>query len=166
MKRILLAFLMIWGLQLINAQENFIQIIGNTNINSFKCINDSFKNNEKYQLSNSQLPYINLKVNDFDCHNKTMTNDFQKTLSSDKFPNLIIRFLKVTKDNNGYNAQIQVGMMDKTKTYQVNFTNEKEKLIGKKQVRFSDFGIKPPKKMGGMIVVKDELNLLFSLATK
>ena len=35
------------------------------------------------------------------------------------------------------------------------------KPFRKQQVRFSDFGITPPKKMAGMIVVKDELDLSF-----
>lgn len=166
MKPFLFILLSLLGLKSINAQQNQIQIVGNTNINSFKCTNDSFRSNEKLQLNKAQLPNIVLKVDDFDCQNKTMTRDFQKTLSSDKHPQLTIKFLKVTKTNGGYNSQVQVGIMDKTKTYQVNFNTNKGLLIGKKQVRFSDFGINPPKKMGGMIVVKDELNLLFSFPSE
>lgn len=163
MKRILLAVLLISGIQTINAQGNYIQINGTTNVNSFKCTNASFRNDN---FSGSQLPDISLKVNDFDCQNRMMTKDFQKTLESEKYPNLSIKFVKITKSQNGYSAQIQVMMMDKSRTYQIAFSEQKEKWTGKKQVRFSDFDIKPPKKMGGMIVVRDELDLIFSLTAK
>lgn len=95
-----------------------------------------------------------------------MTKDFQKTLDSDNYPNLTIKILKFIKGQNSYNAVVEVQMMNRNKTYNVQFNLENGKYVGKKSVKFSEFNIKPPKKMGGMIVVKDDLNLLFSLIAK
>lgn len=149
---------------LISAQENFVQINGNTNINSFKCINTSFKiSNLALNLSNKKLPNLSLKVDDFDCHHKIMTSDFKKTLSADEHPYLNIKFLNVDKNKNIYNTQIEVRMMNKSKIYNIALCMENGKLTGKRTVKFSDFNIKPPKKMGGMVVVKDDLNLIFAL---
>jgi uncharacterized pyridoxamine 5'-phosphate oxidase family protein len=75
-----------------------------------------------------------------------------------------IKFISIDKTKAVYNAQIEVRMMNKSKTYNITFCSENGKLTGKRIVKFSDFNIKPPKKMGGMIVVKDELNLVFALA--
>ena len=167
MKNLLIAIAVFWGLYTIDAQENIIEIKGKTNINSFTCSNETFASTDaKYTLSNTALPHLNLDVKDFDCKHKPMTKDFQKTLRSDLYPNLEIKFLKIVKTQNGQVAQVQVEMMKKTKIYQISFTTDNNKLVGKKQVAFSDFGIQPPKKMGGTIVVKDTLDLLFSLAIK
>ncbi len=147
-----------------SGQENYIQINGNTNINSFKCINTAFKpSNIGFSLNSKQLPNLSLKVDDFDCRNKVMTADFKKTLSADDHPYLNIKFLNIDKNKNIYNSTIEVRMMNKSKTYNIILNLENGKLIGKRTVKFSDFNIKPPKKMGGMVVVKDDLNLIFEL---
>ena len=144
---------------LLFAQENYVQINGSTNINNFKCINSNFKS----PTFGKPLPNIALKVADFDCKHKVMTADFQKTLSAENHPYLHVKFITFTKKQNEYNAQVEVKMMNKTKTYNVVFTIENGKLIGSKTVKFSDFNITPPKKMGGMITVKDNLHLTFRL---
>ena len=58
-------------------------------------------------------------------------------------------------------ALAEVKLMNKVKTYNVELTETGKFLTGKQQVKFSDFGIIPPKKMAGMVVVKDELDLFF-----
>ncbi len=150
---------------MIPAQENYVQITGSTNVNNFKCINNSFQASGG-NLSGKQLPNIALKVTDFDCKNKVMTSDFQKTLSAKEYPYLSIKFISFNNNNGVYNTMVEVKMMEKSKTYNVTFSLENGKLIGKRNVKFSDFDIEPPKKMGGIIVVKDELNLVFALAAK
>lgn len=149
------------------AQENYIQINGSTNVNKFQCVDNRFKaETGVYTISEKSLPNIILKVNDFDCGNKMMTKDFQKTLVAEKYPNMIIRFLSIVKNRDGFNAVVEVKMMNQSKKYNIEFETENNKIIGRKNVKFSDFNITPPKRMGGMIVVKDDLNLVFSLATK
>lgn len=149
------------------AQGNFVQINGSTNVNKFQCINNKFKNDGSvYNFSDKNLPNIILKVIDFDCGNKMMTKDFQKILNAEKYPNMTIKFINFTKNQDGFNALVEVKMMNQSKRYNIEFEIENNKLIGRKNVKFSDFNITPPKKMGGMIVVKDDLDLTFSLATK
>lgn len=158
------ALLILFGIY-ITAQENYVQINGNTNINSFKCTNHTFRTSAgAYNVNDRQLPVIALKVDDFDCRNKVMTSDFQKTLSAEEFPYMNIKFISINKTKAVYNAQIEVKMMNRSKVYTITFCSENGKLTGKRMVKFSDFNIKPPKKMGGMIVVKDELNLVFALS--
>jgi DNA polymerase III epsilon subunit-like protein len=79
-------------------------------------------------------------------------------------PNLVdkINFGKFRKSSNGnYISSAEVKLMNKVRTYNIELYNNGKTLSGKQQVRFSDFGITPPKKMAGMIVVKDELDLSF-----
>ena len=95
-----------------------------------------------------------------------MTKDFQKTLNAEKYPEMSIKFINFIKTQKSFLAVIEVKMMNQSKRYNVEFAIENKKLVGRKNVKFSDFNITPPKKMGGMIVVKDDLNLTFSLSTK
>lgn len=164
MKAFLTAIPFLLGI-FMNAQENYVQISGSTNINTFKCTNNTFKApGGNFMISEKNLPNIALKVDDFDCRNRIMTSDFQKTLSAEDHPYLHVKFLSLDKSKTVYNAQIEVKMIDKSKIYNVTFCLQNGKFTGKRSVKFSDFDISPPKKMGGMIVVKDDLNLVFVLS--
>lgn len=164
MKAFLTAIPLLLGI-LMNAQENYVQISGSTNINTFKCTNNTFRApGGSFMISEKNLPNIALKVDDFDCRNRMMTSDFQKTLSAEDHPYLHVKFLSLDKNNTVYNAQIEVKMIDKSKIYNVTLCLQNGKFTGKRSVKFSDFNITPPKKMGGMIVVKDDLNLAFALS--
>ncbi|KFC19096.1 hypothetical protein IO89_16415 [Epilithonimonas lactis] len=150
-----------------NAQENFVKINGSKNVNSFQCINKKFKSEiGLYHFFDKKLPYIILNVKDFDCGNKMMTKDFQKILNAEKYPEMTIRFINFSKTQKNFLAVVEVKMMNQIKRYNIEFWIEDSKMIGRKNVKFSDFRITPPKKMGGMIVVRDDLDLLLSLSTK
>ncbi len=95
-----------------------------------------------------------------------MTADFRKTLQSDKFPNLTIKFLEFKKTSaTKFQAVVEVKMMTVSRNYNIDFTYYKNSLVGNKRLKFSDFQIVPPRRMGGMVYVKDELDLVFSLST-
>lgn len=143
------------------AQENNFTIIGKTNINTFKCINKNF--NTPISFGNLSTNKISLNVIDFDCKHDFITKDFRKTLSAAKFPQVQVNFGKFKKNANGsYTTLAEVKLMNKVRTYSIDLYEKGKILTGKQQVKFSDFGITPPKKMAGMVVVKDELDLFFS----
>ena len=150
------------------AQKNGLEINGWTNINTFKCSNPKFKSSSSiYSFTGTQLPNINVSVEDFDCRHKMMTSDFRKVLQSDKYPNMTIKFLEFKKSTpNKFEAVVEVKMMTVARKYNIEFSNYNNSLVGNKRLKFSDFKIVPPKKMGGMVYVKDELDLVFSLETK
>lgn len=150
------------------AQNNGLEINGWTNINTFKCSNTKFQSPSSiYSFTGKNLPNLIFKMDDFDCRNKMMTSDFRKILQSDKYPNLTIKFIEFTKTSSDrFNAILEVKMMTVSRKYQIEFSMYNNNLVGNKRVRFSDFKIIPPKKMGGMVYVKDELDLFFSLSVK
>lgn len=150
----------------VSAQMSAIEIIGKTNVNTFKCINkDVGSININFNRINAQnLPEIIVPVKDFDCHNRIMTRDLQSTVKMEEFPNFRIKFLSLSQVSTGnYRANIEVRMMNRVKSYLVDFLLSSGTLYGKKGIKFSDFAISPPRRMGGMIVVNDNLNLSFSL---
>ena len=149
------------------AQQNGLEINGWTNINTFKCTESQFKNSPSvYSFSGMKLPNLIFKITNFDCGNRMMTADFRKTLQSDKFPNLTIKFLEFKKTSaTKFQAVVEVKMMTVSRNYNIDFTYYKNSLVGNKRLKFSDFQIVPPRRMGGMVYVKDELDLVFSLST-
>lgn len=164
MKLILLLFL--FSTLPLLGQQSQITITGKTNVNTFKCVNSSI--NTAVNLTSSKIPAVHLKVADFDCKNKMMTADFRKTLNYTEYPHLSIKFLKLQKLSTSgyYSANIEVKLMNKTKTYDVTFFLDENYLVGNQKVLFSHFGITPPKKMGGAITVKDALDLSVSLPAR
>jgi hypothetical protein len=57
-------------------------------------------------------------------------------------------------------------MMNKVKKYSLDLILKDSVLVGNKTLRFTEFDIVPPKKFGGMVSVKDDLNLAVSLKVK
>ena len=168
MKNTIAILLLIISPVMFFAQKNGVEINGWTNVNTFKCTNINFKNSPTiYSFSGNQLPNLQLQVNDFDCKNRMMTADFRKTLHSDNYPVLTIKFINFAKTGgNRFSATVEVKMMTVTRKYNIEFSEYKHSFVGSKRLKFSDINIIHPKKMGGMVYVKDELDLLFSLAIK
>lgn len=165
-----IAFLIVLSINSFAQNKNsFVLIKGTTNVNTFKCTNDNFHQQSPLTIDTPQKnkfseTTISLAVKDFDCKNKVMTNDFQNTLNADKYPFLAITFISMDKiSENKFKACVQVKMMNKLKKYTIDFVLIDNKLIGAKTLFFSDFDIVPPKKFGGLVYVKDALDLSFSL---
>lgn len=146
-------------------QKNGIEITGWTNVNSFKCSNLKTGGTVSiYSFTGNQLPSLVFKLDDFDCQNKMMTAELRKMLQSDRYPDLHIRFLEFKQSSGGrFDGLVEVKMMTISRKYAVQFIVQDKSLVGNKKLKFSDFKIVPPKKMGGMVYVKDELDLLFSI---
>lgn len=146
------------------AQNNIVTIGGRTNINTFKCQNSDFP--ATVSLSEHNLQDITLKTKLFRCDNKVMTSDFRKILDAENHPNIPIRILKLSKTNNRqYSGTFEIKLAGKTQTYTSLFTLQGNLLKGSQTVRFSDFGLNPPKKFAGAVVVKNDLHISFSFNT-
>lgn len=148
------------------AQKNTVEIQGSTNVNSFKCINQSLPAPKVTVQSNKNfyLPDFKIPVDKFDCYNRIMTSNLKKTLKSDSFPYITIDFVSFTKNKNGkYGSWAEVKLMNRIKKYYFEFSLNNSQLTGSRIIKFSDFKIEPPKKMGGMIYVKDDINLVFRM---
>ena len=117
---------------------------------------------------------MNLDVNAFDCHNPIMTKDLRKTLKSDKFPNLVVKFINLSKYPYSSEREtivkgaVAISLAGVTKQFNVDYrsisvASNTLMLIGNKKINFSDFNIIPPRKLGGMIKTNDELSVEFVL---
>lgn len=160
-----------------------LRVNGSTNINNFSCIvsdNQPFDtltciiNKDASVTMNGE---ISLDIFSFDCHNPLMTADLRKTLKAKEYPKMKIQFLSLNRypemkgTQEDINGLVKIELSGITKTYEVNykFSLDDKKLlvlVGDRKVMFSDFYLIPPRKLGGIIRVNDELDVEFNLRIK
>ena len=158
-----------------------LKVEGSTNVNKFSCIiTSNFRPDTltMHRLS-SEITNINgrmnLNIQDFDCHNPLMTGDLRKTLKAKEFPKMVIRFISLGRYPDGglkaypINGIVSIEIRGVSKKYNVAYMvyhSGKNKLVlrGVREIKFSDFGIVPPSKIGGMVKTNDKLLAEFNLA--
>lgn len=157
---------------------------GSTNINHFSCEVPNYCNPDTIILRNdmegnatADIPLsgqINLSISGFDCHNSMMTAEFRKILKAPLFPCLTIHFLSFNHlPVTGIRQQNLAGMVDiqlagVIRRFQLDYVlsykdNRQIILTGSRSLNFSDFGLVPPRKLGGMIRTNDRVDIAFSL---
>ena len=165
------------------SQNSSLTINGNTNVNKFSCAISSYpktdtiiineaKANENLMLTGA----LTLSVKNFECNNVMMTHQFRKTLKHEEFPLLYITFLSLKEFPNpnqkinlikGLVAIKIAGITKKFEIcYQLEFVNNNLVLRGNQDIKFSDFKLVAPQRIGKLIKAKDQLNVVFELKMK
>jgi hypothetical protein len=160
-----------------------LKVDGKTNVNEFSCsisnysqpdtIWATWSQNQPVKLAGS----IQLDVQHFDCHNAVMTADLRKTLKSKEYPKMEIRFLSIGQYPDAGTRQkatkgtVIIALAGVSKRFEVDYNvvsaaNNQINLVGSREVNFSDFGIQPPRKLGGMIRTENQLSVVFNLRMK
>jgi hypothetical protein len=161
-----------------------ISIAGKTNINTFCCEVNGYSGPDTLSTSNPSLSddlqgiplkgTLQVNIGDFNCRNNAMTNEFKKILRYHEYPQLKIVFLSLEKmpafNNNGEIVKgfVNVQLAGQIKRFEISYTSRRTidgdlQLVGTKILGFSDFGLIPPRKLGGLIRVNDNLNVQFHL---
>ncbi len=161
-----------------------VRVNGSTNINKFSCSIPEYQRSDTltcYRPGN-EVPVVlsgrlALPVISFDCNNSMMTNDLRKTLKAKEFPSLNIYFISLEKYPELNHAQepitglVNIELAGISKKIEVNyrFSMDEQKiihLVGTQTIRFSDFLLVPPRKLGGMIRADDRLDVIFRINFK
>lgn len=156
-----------------------LTIEGRSNINSFRCdIAEYLRSDTIYLFRDDQstnpIPVrggLSIEIKGFDCHQKYITNDLRKTLRADAQPNLRIDLLNIGRYNgNADNIKgwVNISLAGVTKKTEIDYRVRSGdpytlQLDGARTLRFSDFGLKPPHKLAGLIKVEEELQVSFHL---
>lgn len=162
-----------------------LSVIGNTNVNNFNCDISNYANpdtiiiykNSIDKMGVRMLGNINLDVGSFDCHHAVMTNDLRKTLKVKEFPKLGIKFLSLSKfpdlniRQDILKGMVEIKLAGVIKRFEVSYKlsmdgNDIIHLVGNQDINFTDFGITPPRKVGGMIKTNNKLAVEFRLKFK
>jgi len=172
------------------SEQSHLVINGQTNINSFSCGYDgnfyqdtlsvsAIINGDHLHFKNAQLI---LKTALFNCENKLMNPDFQNLLQAEKYPNIFIRVLEINKNrkdvqkllvsNHPENSivilSVEITLAGQKNNYdlpiEVNHEEENRLYSGHLELNIRDFGLTPPKKMLGLVVVNEMVQIDFKVA--
>lgn len=142
-----------------------IEITGVSTVGKYNCSN-TFSKKDTVFVNSSRKNNFNktIKMADFDCGNKIMTKDLQGTVKVKEFPNSTVILTDVKRFGKNYKCNLTFLITNKTLKYKdfvlYNYDN---KIQGSVNLNFSDIELKPPVKMAGLIKVRDEIVINFSL---
>lgn len=160
-----------------------LTIAGSSNINNFECTSSSgFKdgsvtvvtheNGRSLQFSNAS---IDLRIKSFDCKNNLLNRDFYRTLNADTNPTIRIELQQIeTTDEaasgkwNKFRSTVTITLNKVSKDVELDLLGYQNKtgeyhVCGSTQLHMSDFGIKPPTTMLGLIQVENKITIDFDL---
>ena len=155
-----------------------LTIIGDSNIAAFQCeFNNSYledSQNISYSQTGNKIEFqgavLILNNRGFDCGSKGINRDFHDLLQSDDHPQILLTLNKVvlSSPQKGM-ATVGITIAGKERFYEVPVTIKNAAIAefkGKLLLNIKDYGLEPPKKLFGMIVVKDVIEIKFDLLVK
>lgn len=161
-----------------------LNIEGRSNVSAFYCEVTKYLEADTLQYVNNettrQFIFTNSRlmvdINDFDCHQRIITNDFRKTLQADRNRFLKIQFISldafdVRNHNQVVKGKVEILLAGQLKCTTIDFTINATnsgliQMNGSKNMLFSEFNVTPPKKLAGIIRIKEEIRVNFQLFFK
>lgn len=173
--------------QWIVQKTSTLSIDGRTNVNRFSCAVVEYTEPDTISCFKSISPnnpqgvplqgVLRINIDAFNCHNRVMTAEFKKTLKYKQYPQLKVCFVSLEKmpfSGNGsetIKGNVDIELAGLSRRFEINYTSCKTdagefQLVGNHTFCFSDFQLRPPQKMGGLIRVNDQLKVQFILFLK
>src|SRR5690606_32591950 len=155
-----------------------LSIKGDTNISEFGCVFNTIyleecreviykKNGNDINFSNAVL---SLKNKGFDCGNKAINKDFHSLLKTKTYPIITLELTKITLTGQKIGeARVKIMIAGAKREYMVPVSILSEptnRFVGKLKLDIKDFNLEPPKKMFGLIVIKEKIEIDFKLVAK
>lgn len=150
-----------------------VTIKGKSNVNSFECKYDSeyiendlhvliTRNNSKILLEGAKLE---IKSNGFDCAHRMITKDFKSILKADVYPHIEINVKEIStvKENISAKLKVKIAGVENEYCVPVIFNSNTNNVKGQLKLNIKDFKLKSPKKLLGMVVVNDYVDIHFNL---
>lgn len=168
-------------------KKSILKLEGKTNVNGFTCdCNEEFPPQQftvEQALDGStntefRAASLKLKIKSLDCGNALMNKDLQKALNAANYPHITIELKKVEqakcnrltelKDWVQLKALTRITLNNVSREYWLNITAKKMatdhyRFIGSKSLKMTDFCVKPPVAMMGMIKVQDDITINLDL---
>lgn len=152
-----------------------LSISGDTNINEFRCEFNTFYLEQctevVYHKSGNHISFKNavltLRNEGFDCGSRGINKDFHALLNTARYPKITLELTGVTVENNRGKASVTINIAGKENSYRVPIeiiTSPMNRFTGRLKLDIRDFGLEPPKKLLGLIVIKEDIEIDFNLA--
>jgi hypothetical protein len=164
--------------------QSTLTINGKSNVNTFKCGITAFLHTDTLVYINSEAAQkpavlkgtVTIEIKQFDCGHRFMTNDLRRTLKADENPVLKIRFLTMEKllprtASQKVKGLVEIELAGIVKQYEINYdllnnNPARLQLNGSRDILFSDFRLKPPTRLAGLVKVAQEITVQFQLLLK
>ncbi len=158
-----------------------LTIDGRTNVNQFQCATTYYTRKDTLVLieGKARRPffekgYVGLEAASFDCGMQVLTADFGKTIKAQEHPAIFIEFISFERapayneKEDQFKGKMKISLGGVTKTFQMDCSIKAQSggqihLKGGRDFTFSDFELKPPQKMMGLIKVEDAFKVNFHL---
>ena len=142
---------------LLNSKKFTVE--GSTSIGSFTC-DYELKTKDTLFLNKKSALYFKLPVKEFGCGNFMLNRDFRKTLKEKEYPEVAIVLSDVRLSRGNYLYTLNLNLAGKRKEFQnLTLIREGKSYKGTLQLKFSDFDLTAPEKLGGAIKIKEEIQL-------
>lgn len=153
--------------------ESTLFIKGTSSVNTFICNYDASKlqttKTVGFQKTNNRLRLegasLQLQNTGFNCGNKGINKDFHELLKTDKFPHITLDVNEIHTEGNKATSLVTITIAGIQKSYRVPVSSPESKnsYEGVLCINILDFNLIPPKKMMGLIVVHEEIEINFNL---
>ena len=145
-------------------------IEGATSIGDFNCTyqleqRDTVHTGTPASGDNSIL-YI-IPSDAFGCHNFLLNRDFKKTIKAKEFKDIRVEMCRLRKTGHHYMCDLKLKLAGKEKMYEnTSLRTKGNGLAGTLIVQFSEFDLTPPKKLGGLVKVKEDIKISINLTVQ
>ena len=154
---------------------SYILISGESNINQFNFTYDLHKHAlveaSDRSKDSGQLELV-LPIKDFKTSNPLMYDDFLQMMKESQYPRIVIgipenQLVSLEQQSNTVCPSMNITIAGITRTYKIDCSlmncSENTLLIGSQKIMLSDFKLKPPEKLYGLVKVDDEITVNFSI---
>ena len=129
-------------------------------------------------VANFNQTKLNIRVTSLDCGDKLMNKGLQHALNAEAYPYITIELMKIREDKCNQLTELndwikikaltRLTINGKSNDYWLDITAKKLqdncfRFTGNKKFCMSDFGVKPPAAMMGIVKVQDEINIILDL---
>ncbi|WGF91593.1 YceI family protein [Aequorivita marisscotiae] len=155
-----------------------LSIKGDTNISEFGCEFSTYYLEEcrevVYKRIGNNIHFKNavlsLKNKGFNCGHKIINKDFHALLNTKEYPNITLELNEITFNKSNEKVAhvlITIAGTQKEYTFPIDvISSSLNRFVGKLKLNINDFNLEPPKKMFGLIVIKDEIEIDFNLVAR
>ena len=120
------------------------------------------KQNAKIMLDGAS---ISIKSSGFDCAHKIITKDFKTILKAEEYSNIKLEVKEITTQKEHITAKLKVEIAGVFKEYiiPVVYDSKNNNVKGQLKINIKDFNLKAPKKLLGMVIVNNNVDIHFNL---
>ncbi|MCG7856566.1 YceI family protein [Flavihumibacter sediminis] len=163
-------------------KNSVFTIEGKSNVAPFKCQTVQYLNRDTITIFRDNNPNtaftfgggLKVMIRWFDCEQQVMTKEMWRTLREKEKPEMKINLIQVgrfKKSGEKVLGVVEVELAGVTKRFEIMFevgnpSPHSLSFSGIRKLSFSDFRLKPPNKLAGLIKVEEDIMVKFKISLR